>query len=513
MPILRTLFFLLLLVSTTSADDAAFNGYDQYAREALADWGVPGMSIAVVKGDTVLFANGYGSRSIDKDDAVDCQTVFPIASVTKTFNAVAIAMLVDEGKFNWNDPIVKHLPEFRLRDDYLTKEATLADLLSHRTCLEDPVLLSYTGVDRQTLIERADQLGSVAPFRSNCGYNNLMIDVTGEVLERAAGRSWEQLISERIFRPLRMKNTVADVERLANMPNRATVYVDFEDSLRADPTWTLPLSEGWKRYRKASRPDGSICSNVEDMARFLVLHLCDGEFRGQRLLEKETVLEMQALHSTAAIKSNRDSKLPYPKFVFGYGFGWEIRDYQGRKVVMHRGSTGAVLALMPEENLGLVVLTNLNRGLQYMVMHDTFDRLLGIPRSWTNKDWTSQILETERRERRQLHEELAARRDPDRKQKLRLEEYAGIYTSNLFGDLVISHSADTLSMRLGPTTNCEAQLKHWQGERFRATFQIRHREDWFLTFQHSEFGTVSKIVITDIRLGREIASFLRAESD
>lgn len=241
----------IVAVSHSGAFGAArhepFADFDNYADAALADWKTPGMAIAVVKGDAVVFARGYGVRSLQSTSPVNENTVFPIASITKLFNATALAMLLDEGRFKWDDPVVKYVPEFQLHDAMLTREVSVADLLSHRTRLEDPDLLSYTGsFDRDALIRRAKFLRQAAPFRTGYSYNNLMVVVSGEILERLSGESWATFVKHRIFESLTMPSTVADSQELQNVGNVAAVYVAIDGELRQDRSWTLPLDVGWQ---------------------------------------------------------------------------------------------------------------------------------------------------------------------------------------------------------------------------------------------------------------------------
>ena len=495
-----------------AATNDVFADFDEYANAALVDWQTPGMAIAVIKGDAVVFARGYGVRKLGNTSLVDTNTVFPIASITKLFNATGLATFVDEGRLKWNDPVTKYLPEFQLRDAMLTREVSVADLLAHRTRLKDPDILSYTGsVDRIDLIRRAKFLKQDAPFRTGYGYNNLMVVVSGEILERISGESWAHFVERRIFEPLKMNSTVADVQKLQDAKNVATVYVAIDGQLKEDRSWTLPLNDGWRRVREAIRPAGAICSTVLDMTKFMMFHLSDGNVDGKQILKGDTILEMQALHSVLAVKAKQNQKLPYPQFLSGWGLGWEIRDYRGRKVVMHRGSTGAVLAMMPEEKIGVVVLTNRDCGMQYMVMHDVFDRLLGIPRSWSNQDWISEVIDKYQQETDTAMGRLEAGRHQEIAPKFPLDRYAGVYESDLYGKMVIGLTNGKLTMELGP--NCIAELKHWQGERFRARFVVRYLEDWFLTFSTTEKGRITGLDVEQVQPRKLISTFRRAPNN
>lgn len=483
-----------------------FEDFETYAQAALKDWNTPAMAVAVVKGKQTVFARGYGVRKLGRHDPVDADTVFPIASITKTFNATAMAMLVDERKAAWMDRVTKHLPDFQLGNPRLSREVRIADLLSHRTGLEDPDLLCCSGtLDRDELIRRARFLPQIAPFRSAYHYNNLGPIVVGEIIERVEGRSWAEVVRDRILEPLEMTSTVPDVLELQGVEDVAASYIRVNDELQEDKSWNLPLTEGWRRYRETIRPAGAICSTANDLAKFIIFHLNDGEFRGRRLLKPDTVREMQALHSSAPLREPPTPELTYAKIAFGAGFGWQIRDYRGRKLVMHGGSTGTVIALVPEEDLGVVVLANLGCGIQYMVMHDIIDRMLGIPRTWQNSDFVVHVVDDYQKLVDARNDRLKRERGSQRP-RFALAEYAGTYESRVYGRLIVEQTGDNLSMRLGP--NCRSKLVHWSGERFRASFVLRFAEDWLVSFV-PEGEHVAKVTIRSVMPDKELATFVR----
>jgi CubicO group peptidase (beta-lactamase class C family) len=499
-----SLLFVCPLSSHLALGGDPFEDFDTYAKDALKDWKVPAMAIAVVKDGRIVFARGYGVRKVGGNDAVDADTVFPIASITKAFNATAMAMLVDEGKVAWMDCVTKHLPDFQLSDPWLAGEVRIADLLSHRTGLADPDHSSGE-FDRAELIRRARFLPQIAPFRSGYHYNNLGVIITGQIIEQVAGRSWAEVVRNRIIQPLEMNSTVADVLELQGVKNVATSYVTVNGQLQEDKSWNLPLSDGWRRYREAIRPAGAICSTANDLAKFAILHLSDGEFRSRRLLKADTVREMQALHSSVPLREAPTPNLTYARIAFGGGFGWQIRDYRGRKLVMHGGSTGTVLGLVPEEHLGIIVLANVCCGIQYMVMHDLIDRMLGISRTWQNRDWIKAVVDDYQKQIDAKNDRLNQARSKQRP-RFALAKYAGSYESNAYGRLVIEEAGGRLSMRLGP--NGRSQLVHWSGECFRATFVLRFAEDWLLSFV-AEGDHVARVTITNVFPDQELGTFSR----
>jgi hypothetical protein len=349
-------------------------------------------------------------------------------------------------------------------------------------------------------------LPQIAPFRSGFRYNNLGTILAGEILERISGQSWKEFVRRRIIEPLEMSSSVPDVLELKDVKNVATSYVLVNGQPQEDKSWNLPLTEGWSRYRETIRPAGAICSTANDLAKFAMFQLANGEFHGRRLMKADTIREMQALHSVVPLKNISEPNLAYAKIAYGAGFGWLVRDYRGRKLVMHDGSTGTVIGLMPEERTGVVVLTNLGCGVQFMVMHDIFDRLLGIPRTWTNRDFIAHVIDDDQKSIDAEEARIGRERKEQLKPKFDLKSYEGTYESELYGQLIVAESNGILSMQLGP--NCRSELAHWSGERFRAKFVLRFLEDLFLTFLLRD-GRVAQVTIMNVFPTKEISTFVR----
>ncbi|MEK6258658.1 MAG: serine hydrolase [Planctomycetota bacterium] len=484
-------------------------GFDEYVQAALADLQVPGVAVAIIKDGKVVLARGYGTRRIGEAGVVDEQTVFPIASVTKVFTATCVALLVEEGKLKWTDPVVRHLPEFELYDPFLTKDVRMEDLLSHRVCLETADLAAYRGdLDRAQIIRRLRFMQPVAPFRSRFSYHNPLLITAGAVLERVDGDSWENVLRTRLLEPLGMGATFAGPRELKGRENVATPHLFAEGKLIADPMWNRD-HEGFQQLHDAVAPAGAMQSNVLDMAKFLQMYLDEGAFEGRPLLKPETVRTMFALHSSVPIVAKPRPNLVYPSF-YGGGLGWQLRDLRGRKVIMHGGGSGAVAAMMPEEKIGLVVLANRGwgAGIEYMLMHDIFARMLGLPRSQTNHDWLVEAQETPVKEAAARNARLEAARKRDTKPSLPLSSYAGTYACDLYGKLEILERDGSLRLQFGP--NIEGTPVHWESDTFRAKLTCPPGEEWFLRFQVSA-GSVPSLQVERISWHEPMPEFRRTE--
>jgi CubicO group peptidase (beta-lactamase class C family) len=439
-------------------------GFDKYAEKALADWKVPGMAVAIVKDGKVVLARGYGVRTLGEKGRVDERTIFGIASCTKSFTAACIALLVEEGKLSWDDPVTKHLPGFKVADPYAAKEITLRDLLCHRSGLEDYMLLWLRrDFSREDILRRMQFLPQRHAFRSRYSYNTLGYIVIGEAVSKVSGKNWETFVRERIFQPWGMNSTSALCPELGAKGNVASAHKEWDGTVTPHPDWH------WKDKVAPAGPIGSMHSNVVDLADWVRLHLAGGALNGKRLLKESTLREMHALHASLPLTSEEKGVLPYPKMFFGSGLGWLIRDYQGCKVVYHNGGSGAMIALMPEKNLGVVVLANLyDTGLVSMVMHAVFDRFLGFPRTWSSRDWIAEAYEGPLREAQAARKKREAERIKGTKPSLPIEKYAGIYESPLYGTIEVHVKDGKLTLHFGP--RLVSELTQWQNDMFEAVF-------------------------------------------
>src|SRR5687768_5158455 len=361
------------LFFTTSADvsaqkaaspkvvPAGIRSFDAYVAKAMKDWKVPGMAIAIVRNDSVVFAKGYGVRKLGEPTPVDPRTVFAIGSASKAFTAAAVAMLVDDGKMKWDAPVTSYLPGFQMYDPYVTRELTVRDALSHRSGLARGDLMWYgTAFDRSEILRRVRHLEPSWSFRSNFGYQNIMYLAAGQASAAAAGRDWDTLIQERIFAPLGMRNSYTSVRALASLPNVAQPYAEIDGGVSFVPYANIDNIG----------PAGSINSNVLDVAQWVRLQLGAGKFAGKQLISSGNVAQMHTPHTI--IRNEPPWSLYFPEaHLMAYGMGWFLNDYKGRLAVHHGGNIdgmSSLVAMLPEEKMGAVVLTNMNGSMLPSVM-------------------------------------------------------------------------------------------------------------------------------------------------
>jgi CubicO group peptidase (beta-lactamase class C family) len=355
----------------------------------MQEWSVPGLAIAVIKEDSVWFSRGYGVRRLGQPDPVDAGTLFGLLSPTKSFTTAALALLVEEGRLSWDDPVVAHVPQFRLSDPVTTRELSIRDLVSHRSGYRDDPRLWYgTGRSREELIRRLADVQPVAPPGVEFQYNNLMYVVAGEVIEQVSGLSWEEFLERRILGPLGMDRTTTSVRQLAQRENVASPHARRIFG-RFGPIRPIP-------YFDADNigPAGMIHTNIEEMASWLRLQLSDGSGGG-------TLLSPAALRALwdpqITIGDPADQQLggdraaaPQRGYVSGmaYGLGWFVAEYRGLRLVMHGGGINgqrSAVGLLPDERIGVVVLSNMqDTEIALALMYQALDAALGAePRDWS----------------------------------------------------------------------------------------------------------------------------------
>jgi CubicO group peptidase (beta-lactamase class C family) len=488
----------LSLVPRTWAAEAPLNDLDDTINGALKDWEVPGLAIAVVKDDAVVLARGYGVRKLGDTAPVDEHTLFAIGSASKAFTAAALAILVDDGKVKWDDPVSKYLPDFQLSDPYVTRELTVRDLLCHRSGLaRHDLLWLATGLGRDEILSRLREVKSETSFRSKFGYHNTMFLAAGQIVPVVTGKSWDDFVKERIFKPLAMTASTTSVAALAADGNVATPYEEIDGKVRPIP------------YRNVDNigPAAAINSNVAEMGQWVRLHLNDGVRNKERLLSCGTVREMQTPQTVIRLEGAQARLSPESHFA-AYGLGWFLQDYRDRKLVQHGGSIDgmvALVALMPEEKLGLVILAN--RGgtlLPTALMYQVLDAYLKAP----PRDWIAEFLKqvkTDEATAKAEDKKTEERRVKGTAPSLPLCEYVGTYNDALYGTFKVTWEKEKLVATLGPPL--VADLEHWNYDTFRGTLRDRTLGKLFVTFglnPHGEPQELKLDILADVIFKRTV---------
>lgn len=485
---------------SAAARSAAVAQFDADVGRMVAAWKAPGLAIAVVRNDTVLFAKGYGVRELGKPGAIDTETRFAIGSTTKAMTTAALAILVDEGKVRWDEPVITYLPAFRLSDPYVTRSLTVRDLVTHRSGLGNADLL-WMGSDYSLdeVFRRVGTLPLAYPFRAGWVYQNIMYAVAGEVVHAASGVTWDEFVRTRLLTPLGMHRTVTRLADLAGQPNVATPHATIDDTLRV--TQNRPVD--------VVAPAGSVWSSVDDMSRWMRFLLDSGRVGGKRLLSTSAFNELFTPQVMADRSTYPTLSLVRPRF-FTYGLAWFIQDYAGQGVAMHTGSIdgmSALIGLLPEKRLGVYVLANGDHAeLRHALMYEVFDRFGVTPEATRGtRDWSAAFLAHYDAQRRRARAAVAeSRRDVGAGPSLPLERYVGTYRNVTFGDVHVTARGDALHARFG--SSFDGDLVHAQYDVFRARWADRRSRESMLTFLSDGAGHVSAVKLLGLTFNRADAA-------
>jgi CubicO group peptidase (beta-lactamase class C family) len=413
-----------------------------YIEQARRDWNVPGVAVAIVRNDSVIAATGYGVRELGKPDAVDEHTRFDVASLTKSFTAAIGGMLVDAGTMRWDDAAKKHIPELRFPDPYLDREVTLRDLLSHRVGLNPSNwMFIFTGTrDATDVIRRVPFLKPQAPFRTTVVYANYGYTVAGEAMARVAGVPWATMVRTRLLAPLGMRETIVDG------PLPATGNVARPHALVGGAQRVL-VSEA----NRMDGPAAGVRSTVSDMARWMRFQMNKGELDGARLVSARAMDEMHSpqviFPSTEAMRRAR-----LVEFFGGYGLGWQVMDYRGRRMSWHSGSGDgftSYMAILPNEKIGVIVLTNswLALNLHSAIVSRVLDVMLGVePRDWSGEQLRAR--DAQQAQMRALPQP-SAMSGPQLPPTRPFSAYAGRYEHGLYGPIVLAQQGSGLTLQMG----------------------------------------------------------------
>jgi CubicO group peptidase (beta-lactamase class C family) len=436
------------------------DGLDEFIAQALKDWKVPGLALAVVQGNKVVLLKGYGYRDMEKQLPVTPKTLFAIVSITKSFTVTLLGMENSEGKVDWDKPVREAMPNFKLYDPILTEQVTLRDLVTHRTGLPRHDRVWYSSdFTRDDLLRRLQYLEPSKPLRQSFQYNNLMFMTAGIIAGNLNGASWEDTVSGRILKPLGMTGTNFSELQTQNSADFAQPYQKGSD-LKAELK-RMPFDKQCPD-RCAMGPAGEINSNVEDMSKYLMFHMARGKFEGKQLLSENNAVQMQIPQMVI------QGDPPYPELgTQSYGMGLFVTSYRGHKMIHHGGNIdgfSAFLTFLPADGIGVVVLTNLNgTPLPNIVAENVFDRLLGLDQV----PWSERFLQAEKKGKESEQEAKKKGYSPQKTgthPSRDLKEFAGDYANPGYG--VVSITVDGDAFRLSINKVSAEPLKHYHYDVF-----------------------------------------------
>jgi CubicO group peptidase (beta-lactamase class C family) len=491
--VLAALLLLVLagLAAPSAQSTAAPPDLDAYVGRVLTVFDVPGLALSIVKDGQVVVAKGYGVRRKGEPAPVEPRTLFGIASNTKVVTAAALGLLVEDGKIEWDAPVIRYLPWFQMWDPYVTRELTVRDLLVHRSGLGlgagDLLWWPASNYDRREIVRRLRHLRPATSFRSAYAYDNVLYLVAGEVIEAVSGQSWEDFVSARILRRVGMAGSNVRHSDAARAGNVATPHAPVDGTVRP----IKPFDSD------NTNPAGGINSSAEDMATWMNTLLAKGRLPdGSRLFSENTYRQLTTLVTPIAISDPPPELASLRPNFRGYALGLGVSDYRGRKVLSHTGGLPGYVSkvmMIPDLSFGVAVLTNQESGDAFeSIVYRIADHYLGAPET----DWIASFETARARQQARFADaerKSAQARDADSRPSLPLDKYAGTYHDDWYGAIVIEQQAGKLVMRFTRTPSLVGDLEHWQHDTFIARWHDRElRADAYVTFALNPDGTIDQ---------------------
>jgi CubicO group peptidase (beta-lactamase class C family) len=438
---------------------------DSLVHDALRAWQVPGVAVAIIRDDEVVYLKGHGVKELGKKDPVTPDTLFPIASCTKGFTTTAMAMLVDEGKMSWDDPVRKHVDYFHLADPLADANVTLRDLVTHRTGVRGHELLWYRSPwTQEEIIRKIGLVKLDRPFRSSFQYQTTMFTTAGHAVASAAKMPWAEFVQKRILDPLEMTATTLTTSDVEKTPDHATPH-------RRNPLGN-PEPIAWYRI-DVPEPAGSVNSTARDLARWVRFQLGDGTWNGKRLVSAASFAEPHLPQNIIRMEGQPKAQNP-ETLQMSYGMGWVIQDYRGHLLIGHAGAIDgfrAHLALLPRDRLGIVLLNNLHETrMNQALSNSLIDLLLGLGK----RDWNTfhlALLKQDMEAAQARFREREAKRHHGTKPSRELTAYVGTYEEPAYGTAEITLEEGTLVWKWS-TFRCP--LRHFHYDTFTIDNDLLH---------------------------------------
>ncbi|MEO1413781.1 MAG: serine hydrolase [Bacteroidota bacterium] len=470
-------------------DKKTLSRIDQAVSNAFETFEPTGLAVAVVKDGQIVYKKALGKASVEAGTDLQTTSLFNVASCSKAFTAAAMGMLVDEGQVKWTDKVTDHLPDFRMRDPYITQQIDLTDILSHRSGLGTFVgdLLWYgTDYTDEEVLDRLKNLPIDNGFRRSYGYSNLMFLTAGEVIEAASGQPWSEFMEERFFAPLSMTSTRPSSDELGMDANQNLAFPHIDGKIQPIYDWN------------AAKAAASIYSNVEDMSQWMLLLLDNGKIGEVQMIKPNTLDYIFRMHTPLTVSRTMRS---WGIHFRGYGLGWFMMDYGGKKVLEHDGGMPGYIskvALIPEENLGVVVLNN---GMHFYVDEAVklaiFDAVLGKD----TKDWNAEFKVYEKGYENYSAEEEKRRMDRQQantQPSVALKDFVGSYTEQNYGYGTGNIDLEGVNLTIALSPNSDAftgTMSHFHHNTFKVQFNDAFLPFALITFEQGVDGKINGFTI------------------
>lgn len=492
----------LALLASTAAVAAPPRGFDARVEAVRRAAGTPGLAIAIVENGKTVLAKGYGVRKLGAPDPVDADTVFMIGSTGKAMTTAALATLVDAGKLDWDDRVVDRLPGFQMYDAWVTREMRLRDLLVHRSGLGlgagDLLVVPRGSISRAELVRRLSYIKPATSFRSAYAYDNILYAVAGQLIEAVSGQSWEDYVREHVFAPAGMTSAVSDDEHHFGNPNRAFPHARVDGPVRG--VGEISVLDERDQLGRAAAPAGMIGTSANDMARWLQIQLAHGALpNGGRLFSEAASKAMWEPVTPIPIVKRPGLEGMEPQFD-AYALGWEVRDYNGTKIVWHSGGLfgfTSIVVLIPEKKVGFAIESNgEDLAPRIGLMYELLDHYTGRKRG----DWPARFTAwgKARTDEAVAAVQAAAALPAKVGPSLPLARYAGTYADPWYGNIAVTQGPDGLAINFQTTPGMRGRLEHWQYDSFIARFDDKGIEPAYVTFALDADGKVERVTMKPV---------------
>lgn len=484
--ILLSAFLAALAIGSFAQPGFVKDSLDDYIRQGMKDWNIPGLAIAIVKDGKVVVSKGYGVRDLDTRQPVDENTLFMIASNSKLFTGTALAQLEYNKKLSLNDRITTYFPDFQLYDTTTTVLVTIKDMLGHHLgtkTFQGDFTWWNSDLSRQEIMQKMRLLKPSQTFRAGYGYCNSCFLTAGEVIPKVTGQTWEKYVLDSLVAPLQMTHTSTLGANMAQMPNAATPYTNTYSKMLQKVPFDNVDNLG---------PAGSMVSCVSDLSHWIQLQLDSGRFEGKQ------VIPWPVLQKTREGNTLIYTRGSGANHFYAYGLGVFMKDYNGKMLYEHTGGADGFVSnvcFLPEEKLGITILTNNdNQAFFELLRYQVIRAYLNLP--YVNMSKSSLAgFNSERAESLEKIATLSARAKGNRP-ALPITAYTGTYENPLFGKIVLSAEKNDLLIRFPNHRNLTATLQYLDGE------------EWLLRYSHPGFGifplmfrtTGGKVTSVDIKV-------------
>lgn len=464
-------------------------GFDAFMEKTLKDWNAPGIGVGIVVGDKLVFAKGYGYRDYEKKLPITANTMYPIASNTKLFTAVAAGFLVEEGKLTWDQPIRESVPTINFYNSYLNNTITLRDMLAHRTGITRHDSIWYKSDYSTTeLFERLKYLEPKESPRQIFLYNNMMYAGVGYTIQLQSGKTWGEFVREKILQPLEMNHTVYSIKEMLKQPDYGVPFTERRDS---SELYKIPYYEDTDGLAAA----GAIISNIEDMSHWLIALMNNGKYNGKQVLPPKA---LQATLEPAIALPNAAGQTRgwWEVLNQAYGMGRWTASYRGRLIAFHGGDLPGFhsqISYMPNEHIGVIVFVigNHTAPLYNPISYNVYERLLGMEPT----PWTDRLLDIRLKNKKagmEARGKAGFGRVPDTRPSHPLADFVGEYEHPAYGTLKISLKDNQLQFDFHKIV---MPLTHFHYDRFDSPDDEENGK-WSFNFSTNPQGDIDKATIS-----------------